>query len=252
MRWLIRLMVLLLSAGMAQTGKPTDKQEQPPTPPTTTVKPIKSIFVPSGATLITELYLTKEDLLPVVAQVFSYFSLQHASGPVISGDELKNVVTAMDALLVIEYDLAQRGVTVADAIKMHQSLIEAQGWQRVFWNRSTKGDRETLVMIEPPRNGLFAVLARERPQALRVIVISTRGQIDVGMVLWLMITFLMRPEQPSPMPITPTSPEKKEQPQAGKPTLEKPTPTPEKPTPTPEKPPATPEKPSGGSEPTKP
>lgn len=220
--------------------------QQPATPSEQPApKPTQGIFVPTTATLITELHLTKDDLLPVVAQVLSYFGLQHATGQVLSGEDLKNMVSSLDALWLVEYDISQRGVTVSDAIKMQQGLMEAQGWRRVFWNRSSKGNRETLVMIEPPRNGLFVVVARERPQALRVMVVRTKGQIDVNLALGLLVTFLMRPEQPTTVPITPmppTSAEKKETPDRAAPDKT-----------TPEKPPSdkgtekAPEKPSSDS-----
>ncbi len=225
--WAITL--LLTSIALAQPNQAPS--EQP------TNKPTQGIFVPTMATLVTELHLTKDDLLPVIAQVLSYFGLQHATGQVLSGEDLKNMVSSLDALWLVEYDISQRGVTIADAVKMQQGLMEAQGWRRVFWNRNTKGTRETLVMIEPPRNGLFVVIARERPQALRVMVIRTKGQIDVNLALGLLVTFLMRPEQPTPMPLAPMPPtgtdksgEKKEAPEKSAP--EKTTPdgsTPDKP-----------------------
>jgi hypothetical protein len=242
--WAIPL--LLASVALAQSNQAPS--EQP------TSKPTQGIFVPTTATLITELHLTKDDLLPVVAQVLSYFGLQHATGQVLSGEDLKNMVSSLDALWLVEYDITQRGVTVSDAVKMQQGLMEAQGWRRVFWNRSTKGDRETLVMIEPPRNGLFVVIARERPQALRVMVIRTKGQIDVNLALGLLVTFLMRPEQPTNVPLTPMPPtgtdksgEKKETPE--KPAPEKATPEKSMPdkTPSDKSPEKTPEKPSDKS-----
>jgi hypothetical protein len=233
--WAIPL--LLASVALAQPNQAPS--EQP------TSKPTQGIFVPTTATMITELHLTKDDLLPVVAQVLSYFGLQHATGQVLSGEDLKNMVSSLDALWLVEYDISQRGVTVSDAVKMQQGLMEVQGWRRVFWNRSTKGDRETLVMIEPPRNGLFVVIARERPQALRVMVIRTKGQIDVNLALGLLVTFLMRPEQPTAVPLTPMPPtgtdksgEKKETPEKATPEKSMPdkTPSDKSPEKTPEKP----------------
>jgi hypothetical protein len=109
-------------------------------------------------------------------------------------------------------------------------------------------------MIEPPRNGLFVVIARERPQALRVMVIRTKGQIDVNLALGLLVTFLMRPEQPTNVPLTPMPPtgtdksgEKKETPE--KPAPEKATPEKSMPdkTPSDKSPEKTPEKPSDKS-----
>jgi hypothetical protein len=101
---------------------------------------------------------------------------------------------------------------------------------------------------------LFVVIARERPQALRVMVIRTKGQIDVNLALGLLVTFLMRPEQPTAVPLTPMPPtgtdksgEKKETPE--KPAPEKATPeksVPDK-TPSDKSPEKTPEKPSDKS-----
>ncbi len=174
-------------------------------PPTKTV-----IFVPAGAILLTELQLTKDDLLPVVAQVFSYFSLQHSGGQVIPGEQLRDLITSMEALWLVEYDFRQKGSTPADLIQMNQNLLEAQGWRRVFWNRSTSGNRETMVMVEPPRKGLFVFTARlgESSSNIRAIAIRTQGEVDVGTTLWLLTTFLMKPETPTPTPTTPTSGEK--------------------------------------------
>lgn len=173
-----------------------------PTPP---LKPI--IFVPSGATLLTELQLTKDDLLPVVAQVFSYFSLQHSGGQIIQGEQLRDLITSIEALWLVEYDFRQKGATPADLVQMNQSLLEAQGWRRVFWNRSSDGSRETMLMVEPPRKGLFVFIARRDKNAenIRVIAIRTQGEVDVGTALWLLTTFLMRPEAPASAP-TPTAP----------------------------------------------
>ncbi len=201
------------------------KQEQPPMPPT--ARPIQGIFVPAGATLLTELQLTKSDLLPVVAQVFAYFTLQHTGGQVVlPGEDLKNLITAMDALWLVEYEVVQRDGVLSDTVKMHQSLMEAQGWQRILLNRSTKGDRETIVMIEPPRSGLFVLTVRKNDRGVRAIAVRTKGAVDVGTTLWLLMTFLMRPETPALTPPAPTSGEKKEATPTEKITPEKP---PEKP-----------------------
>ncbi len=209
MRNFVLVLVLAVSVSFAfsQTQpRPEDTTTTKPTPP---LKPV--IFVPSGANLLTELQLTKEDLLPVVAQVFSYFSLQHSGGQFIQGDQLRDLITSMEALWLVEYDFRQKGATPADLLQMNQSLLEAQGWRRVFWNRSNDGNRETMVMVEPPRKGLFVLLARRDKNAenIRVIAIRTQGEVDVGTTLWLLTTFLMRPELPTPTPPTPSSPSEK-------------------------------------------
>ncbi|MFN3422281.1 MAG: hypothetical protein ACK40X_11220 [Armatimonadota bacterium] len=201
------VLVVFVSLVFSQTQpKPEETTTTKPTPP---LKPV--IFVPAGATLLTELQLTKEDLLPVVAQVFSYFSLQHSGGQFIQGDQLRDLIASMEALWLVEYDFRQKGATPADLLQMNQSLLEAQGWRRVFWNRSNDGNRETMVMVEPPRKGLFVLLARRDRNAenIRVIAIRTQGEIDVGTTLWLLTTFLMRPELPTPTPPTPSSPSEK-------------------------------------------
>lgn len=245
MRWTIVALVveIFLTVGMAQTE--AAKQEQPPTP--STARPIQGIFVPAGATLLTELQLTKSDLLPVIAQVFAYFTLQHTDGRVIlPGDDLKNLITAMDALWLVEYEVSQRDGELADAVKMHQSLMEAQGWQRILLNRSAKGDRETIVMVEPPRNGLFVLTVRKNNRGIRAIAIRTKGAIDVGTTLWLLMTFLMRPETPALTPPVPASGgEKKEATPSEKATPEKSSEKPSEKTP-PDKTP--PDKSSEGSE----
>lgn len=191
-----------LSLAFAQTQpKPEDSTAKPISP----LKPV--IFVPTGATLLTELQLTKDDLLPVVAQVFGYFSLQHSGGQVIQGEQLRDLITGMEAIWLVEYDFRQKGATPADLVQMNQSLLEAQGWRRVFWNRSSDGNRETMVMVEPPRKGLFVFTARRNKNAeiIRVIAIRTQGEVDVGTTLWLLTTFLMKPEVPLPAPATPSS-----------------------------------------------
>lgn len=207
-------------------------------PAKTPLKPV--IFVPAGATLLTELQLTKEDLLPVVAQVFAYFSLQHSGGQVISGEQMRDLITSLEALWLVEYDFRQKGATPADLVQMNQSLLEAQGWRRVFWNRSGKGDRETMLMVEPPRKGLFVFTARrnEGSGSIRVVAIRTQGEIDVGTTLWLLTTFLMKPEAPAPSPTPTPPPSSGEKTQQVKPSPEKP--QPEKQTEQ--------EKPSGGDE----
>ncbi|MER3501632.1 MAG: hypothetical protein IMHGJWDQ_001492 [Candidatus Fervidibacter sp.] len=198
-------LVVGLKAQPQPSGEPS---QPPPTKPPTVLKPV--IFVPSGATLLTELQLTKEDLLPVVAQVFAYFSLQHAGGQVIQGEQLRDLITGIEALWLVEYDFRQKGAVPADLVQMNQGLLEAQGWRRVFWNRSTDGYRETMVMVEPPRKGLFVFLARRNmgSESIRVIAIRTQGEVDVGTTLWLLTTFLMRPEAPLPAPTSPAPPEK--------------------------------------------
>ncbi len=198
--WLIGF--VLFSFAFAQTQPSPETTTTKPTPP---LKP--AIFVPSGATLLTELQLTKEDLLPVVAQVFSYFSLQHSGGQIVQGEQLRDLLTGMEALWLVEYDFRQKGATPADLVQMNQNLLEAQGLRRVFWNRSSDGNRETMVMVEPPRKGLFVFIARKEKNAenIRVIAIRTQGEVDVGTTLWLLTTFLMRPETPAPTPVTPPS-----------------------------------------------
>ncbi|MCS7277982.1 MAG: hypothetical protein NZ531_03945 [Aquificaceae bacterium] len=197
-------------------------QTQPTSESTTTKPPLKPIiFVPAGATLLTELQLTKEDLLPVVAQVFAYFSLHHSGGQVISGEQLRDLITSMEALWLVEYDFRQKGATTADLVQMNQSLLEAQGWRRVFWNRSSSGNRETMLMIEPPKKGLFVLTARRNESSgnIRVVAIRTQGEVDIGTTLWLLTTFLMKPEPPAPsspsssekMPQVKPSPEKPQQ-----------------------------------------
>ncbi len=213
-----RAMMAALVLGLSLTplwGQPPREGESPTTKPSAPLKPV--IFVPSGATLLTELQLTKDDLLPVVAQVFNYFSLQHAGGQVIQGEQLRDMITSLDALWLVEYDFRQKGVSPADLVQMNQNLLEAQGLRRVFWNRSSDGVRETMLMVEPPRKGLFILTARLNPNtgAIRVIAIRTQGEVDIGTTLWLLTTFLMRPEPPTPTV---------EKPQTVKPTPEKPSP----------------------------
>lgn len=217
--WVFGLaLAALVSFAFAQTQP---KPEETAPKPTLPLKPI--IFVPSGATLLTELQLTKEDLLPVVAQVFSYFSLQHSGGQVIQGEQLRDLITSMEALWLVEYDFRQRGATPADLVQMNQSLLEAQGWRRIFWNRSSDGSRETMLMVEPPRKGLFAFVARRNKNAenIRVIAIRTQGEVDVGTTLWLLTTFLMKPEAPAPAPTPTTSSCTSEKAPSVKPTPEK-------------------------------
>ena len=214
--------VSLVSFAFAQS-QPT-AESSTATKPTVPLKPV--IFVPAGATLLTELQLTKDDLLPVVAQVFSYFSLQHSGGQVIQGEQLRDLITSMESLWLVEYDFRQKGATPADLIQMNQSLLEAQGWRRIFWNRSSDGNRETMVMVEPPRKGLFVFMARLNANSgnIRVVAIRTQGEIDVGTTLWLLTTFLMRPEAPAPMPAPATPPSSSEKTPSVKPTPEKPSP----------------------------
>lgn len=173
-----------------------------PQPPTKSV-----IFIPSGSILLTELQLTKDDLLPVVAQVFGYFSLQHSGGQVIQGEQLRSLIASMETLWLVEYEFRQKGALPADLVQMNQSLLEAQGWRRVFWNRSSDGKRETMVMVEPPRKGLFVFLARlnQSSGTIRVVAIRTQGEVDVGTTLWLLTTFLMKPEAPASTPSSPPS-----------------------------------------------
>ncbi|MGQ9463294.1 MAG: hypothetical protein ACUVRR_09615 [Candidatus Fervidibacter sp.] len=191
----------------------TATQPQPPTK--------SAIFIPSGSTLLTELHLTKDDLLPVIEQVFSYFSLQHSGGQVIQGEQLRGLIASMEALWLVEYEFRQKGAVPADLVQMNQSLLEAQGWRRVFWNRSSDGKRETMVMVEPPRKGLFVFMARlnQNSGATRVIAIRTQGEVDVGMTLWLLTTFLMKPEAPASTPSS--SPSAVEKSPSVKPTPEK-------------------------------
>lgn len=203
----VLVLTVFVSLAFPQTQtKPGDATTTKPTPP---LKPV--IFVPSGATLLTELQLTREDLLPVVAQVFSYFSLQHSGGQFIQGDQLRDLIMNMEALWLVEYDFRQKGATPSDLLQMNQNLLEAQGWRRVFWNRSGDGNRETMVMVEPTRKGLFVLLARRDKNAenIRVIAVRTQGEIDIGTTLWLLTTFLMKPELPTPAPPTPSNPSEK-------------------------------------------
>jgi len=205
MRKLIFALALVVGVSFAFAQTQPKSEDTVTTKPTPPLKPI--IFVPSGATLLTELQLTKEDLLPVVAQVFGYFSLQHSGGQIIQGEQLRDLITSMEALWLVEYDFRQKGATPSDLVQMNQSLLEAQGWRRVFWNRNADGNRETMVMVEPPRKGLFAFIARrdKNSENIRVIAIRTQGEVDVGTTLWLLTTFLMRPEAPAPAPTTPSS-----------------------------------------------
>lgn len=216
-KWLLNLTLFCLVTFAFAQNQPTSE--------TTTTKPLLKpvIFVPAGATLLTELQLTKDDLLPVVAQVFAYFSLQHSGGQVISGEQLRDLITTLEALWLVEYDFQQKGTTPADLIQMNQSLLEAQGWRRIFWNRSSKGDRETMVMVEPPRKGLFVLTARRNENSgnIRVVAIRTQGEVDVGTTLWLLTTFLMKPEAPSPAPATTSGSEKAPQTPQVKPSPEK-------------------------------
>lgn len=175
-------------------------ENQPVTQPQPTTRSV--IFIPSGSTLLTELRLTKDDLLPVIAQVFGYFSLQHSGGQVIQGEQLQGLIASMEALWLVEYEFRQKGAVPADLVQMNQSLLEAQGWRRVFWNRSSDGKRETMVMVEPPRKGLFVFTARlnQNSGTIRVVAIRTQGEVDVGTTLWLLTTFLMKPEAPASTP----------------------------------------------------
>lgn len=203
-KFVVYLTLIVLASGTSLSPlSPTESQ--------TADKP--TIFVPAGATLLTELQLTKDDLLPVVAQVFSYFSLQHSGGQFIQGEQLRSLITSMEALWLVEYDYKQKGATPADLVQMNRSLLEAQGWRRIFWNRSGDGNRETVVMVEPPRKGLFVLTARLNSGSgnIRVVAIRTQGEIDVGTTLWLLTTFLMRPEAPTPSatPAPPLSTEEK-------------------------------------------
>ncbi len=198
-KWLI--VALLCGLCVAVVGGQERTSEEPSeTKPTPPLKPV--IFVPSGATLLTELQLTKGDLLPVVAQVFGYFSLQHAGGQVIQGEQLRDLITSLDALWLVEYEFRQKGATPGDLVQLNQSLLEAQGWRRVFWNRSSDGNRETMLMVEPPRKGIFVLIARlnNTTNAIRVVAIRAQGEVDVGTTLWLLTTFLMRPEAPASPP----------------------------------------------------
>lgn len=208
MRWI--LVALTVIAVTFCFGQRPEEMPPPEGKPPLRKTP-QGVIVPTAATLITELHLTKDDLLPLIAQILSYFGLQHATGQVLSGEELRGIVSSLDELWMVEYDIHERNFVVSDAIKFHQSLMEAQGWRRIFWNRRSKGDRETLLMVLPPRDGLFLVIARERtrkaPQGiperkhLRVMVIRTHGVIDVNLALGLLVTFLFRPEQPPPLPV---------------------------------------------------
>jgi hypothetical protein len=197
MRKLFACLALALWVSLALAQSQPTAESSTATKPTVPLKPV--IFVPAGATLLTELQLTKDDLLPVVAQVFGYFSLQHSGGQVIQGEQLRDLITGMESLWLVEYDFRQKGATPADLIQMNQSLLEAQGWRRIFWNRSSDGNRETMVMVEPPRKGLFVFTARLNANSgsIRVVAIRTQGEIDVGTTLWLLTTFLMRPEAPA-------------------------------------------------------
>jgi len=213
-------LVVFVSLAFAQT-QPRPEDTTTAAKPTPPLKPI--IFVPTGATLLTELQLTKEDLLPVVAQVFGYFSLQHSGGQVIQGEQLRDLITGIESLWLVEYDFRQKGATPGDLVQMNQSLLEAQGWRRVFWNRSSDGSRETMVMVEPPRKGLFVFTARKgkNSENVRVIAIRTQGEIDVGTTLWLLTTFLMRPEAPAPAPLPAAPTSTSEKAPSVKPTPEK-------------------------------
>ncbi len=222
MRKLFACLALALWVSIALAQSQPTAESSTATKLTVPLKPV--IFVPAGATLLTELQLTKDDLLPVVAQVFSYFSLQHSGGQVIQGEQLRDLITGMESLWLVEYDFRQKGATPADLIQMNQSLMEAQGWRRIFWNRSSDGNRETMVMVEPPRKGLFVFTARLNANSgnIRVVAIRTQGEIDVGTTLWLLTTFLMRPEAPAPAPTMPQGSGEKTP--SVKPTPEKPSP----------------------------
>jgi len=224
MRKLFACLALALWVSLALAQSQPTAESSTATKPTVPLKPV--IFVPTGATLLTELQLTKDDLLPVVAQVFGYFSLQHSGGQVIQGEQLRDLITGMESLWLVEYDFRQKGATPADLIQMNQSLLEAQGWRRIFWNRSSDGNRETMVMVEPPRKGLFVFTARLNANSgsIRVVAIRTQGEIDVGTTLWLLTTFLMRPEAPAPTPAPTTPSSSGEKAPSVKPTPEKSTP----------------------------
>ncbi|MFA0783982.1 MAG: hypothetical protein YYHSYBAR_002373 [Candidatus Fervidibacter sacchari] len=224
MRNVLTCLALVFSVSLAFAQLQPAAESSTATKPTVPLKPV--IFVPAGATLLTELQLTKDDLLPVVAQVFGYFSLQHSGGQVIQGEQLRDLITGMESLWLVEYDFRQKGATPADLIQMNQSLLEAQGWRRIFWNRSSDGKRETMVMVEPPRKGLFVFTARlnANSESIRVVAIRTQGEIDVGTTLWLLTTFLMRPEAPAPTPATTTPQSSSEKAPSVKPTPEKPAP----------------------------
>ncbi len=221
MRNVLVCLVLFFSVSFTFAQLQPTAESSTGTKPTVPLKPV--IFVPAGSTLLTELQLTKDDLLPVVAQVFGYFSLQHSGGQVIHGEQLRDLITSMDSLWLVEYDFRQKGATPADLIQMNQGLLEAQGWRRIFWNRSSDGNRETMVMVEPPRKGLFVFLARLNANSgnIRVIAIRTQGEIDVGTTLWLLTTFLMRPEAPAPTPAPTTPQSSSEKSPSVKPTPEK-------------------------------
>jgi hypothetical protein len=83
-----------------------------------------------------------------------------------------------------------------------------------------------MVMVEPPRKGLFVFTARLNANSgsIRVVAIRTQGEIDVGTTLWLLTTFLMRPEAPAPTPAPTTPSSGGEKAPSVKPTPEKSTP----------------------------
>ncbi len=198
---------VFLSFGLGMAQSPADQPPKSPPP----------VFIPSGTVLLTELQLTRDDLLPLVAQILSNFGIQQSGGRVVSGEEIKGILSAMEALWLVEYEVSQRGVTVADSLKSQQTFMEQQGWKRIFWNRSPRGNREVMLMVEPPRNGLFFVQARESAKTLRVLVVRTKGMIDAPTAIGLLMTFLVKPEGGPATPVAPPLPsEKKEQPQPEK------------------------------------
>ncbi|MCS7224336.1 MAG: hypothetical protein NZ959_07255 [Armatimonadetes bacterium] len=211
--WFGLLIILLTGSVTIHLGR-AGPSEPTPAPPQKTVQPI---FIPPNSNLTTELQLTREDLLPLVAQILSHFGIQQAGGRVIPGEELKGILSALEALWLVEYEITQRGVTVSDALKIQQAFMEQQGWRRIFWNRTSRGNREALLMVDPPRNGLFFVQARESSKALKVLVVRTKGMIDASTAVGILMTFLVKPEVIPPTIASPPPSEKKEPPPSEKP-----------------------------------